>query len=190
MRSLLVLVLGALLGLGCAETALRVPPNVNWRQFAVSRDDSDGPASLRLRPEVCDGFDLRPDYGTLNEASFIRFLQQQHYDVQVQRQQVEAKDRELDYVFVTIPGIAQPVPLRVAVLPSADDAGRSLLEGVLQRGSGSWGVHRANLAVLGPTGSTTDDIAFAATTKLACWGTFTVAGTDDAFVVPGGYAEP
>ncbi len=175
---------------GCAETALRVPPNVSWQQFAVSRDGTEDPASLRFRPEVCDGFDLRPDYGTLNEASFIRFLQQQHYDVQVQRQQVDAKDRELDYVFVSIPGIAQPVPLRIAVLQNGDDAGRSLLEGVLQRGTGSWGVYRSNLAVLGPIGSSSDDVAFAAATKLACWGTFTIAGRDDAFVVPGGYAEP
>jgi hypothetical protein len=177
-------------GPGCAETALRVPPNVTWQQFALSRDSSDDPVSMRFRPEVCEGFDLHPDYGTLNEASFVRFLQQQHFDVQIQRQQVDAKDRELDYVFVSIPGIASPVPLRVAVLPSADDAGRSLLEGVLQRGPGSWGVHRSNLAVLGPTGSSGDDVAFAAATKLACWGAFTVAGTDDAFVVPGGYAEP
>ena len=96
----------------------------------------------------------------------------------------------MNYVFVTLPGIARPVPLRVAVLQNADDAARSLLEGVLQRGTGSWGVHRSNVAVLGPTGTSGDDVAFAAATKLACWGTFTVAGTDDAFVVPGGYTEP
>jgi hypothetical protein len=175
---------------GCAETTLRVPPNVTWQQFAVSRDGSDNPASLHLRPDVCEGFDLHPDYSPLNEASFVQFLQRQHYQVQVQRQQVDAKDRELNYVFVSVPGIAQPVPLRVAVLQNADDAGRSLLEGVLQRGAGSWGVHRSNVAVLGPTGSSSDDVAFAAATKLACWGAFTLAGTDDAFVVPGGYAEP
>jgi hypothetical protein len=175
---------------GCAETTLRVPSNVSWQQFAVTRDGSEDAASLRFRPEVCDGFDLHADYALLNETNFLRFLQQQHYEVQVQPQQVDAKDRELDYVFVSIPGLAQPVPLRVAVLRTSDDAARSLLEGVLQRGPGSWGVHRANLAVLGPTGSNGDDVAFAAATKLACWGTFTMAGTDDAFVVPGGYAEP
>jgi hypothetical protein len=190
MRSTLFATLGALLLTGCAETALRVPPNVTWRQFAISRTDGDDPGTMRLRPEVCDGFDLRPDQGTLNEASFIRFLQQQHYGVQTQRQQVDAKDRELNFLFVTIPGVAQPVPLRVAVLSNADEAGRSLLDGVLQRGAGSWGVHRANVAVLGPIGSSGDDVAFASATKLACWGTLTMAGTDDAFVVPGGYAEP
>jgi hypothetical protein len=103
---------------------------------------------------------------------------------------VDAKNPELHYVFVNVPGISEAVPLRVAVLPNADEAGRALHEAVLQRGPGSWGVHRSNVAVLGPAGSNADDVAFAATTKLACWGTFTIAGTDDAFVIPGGYAEP
>ena len=105
-----------LVSCGGPQITLRVPANVTWQQFAVSRDGSDDLATLRLRPEVCDGLDVRPDYSTLNEASFVRFLEQMRYEVHVQRQQVDAKDRELDYVFVTVPGIAQPVPLRVAVL--------------------------------------------------------------------------
>ncbi len=167
-----------------------MPAGVSWQQFAVDRGSSGDERSLRFRPEVCDGRDLRPDYSALNESSFIRFLQEQHYEVQAQRQEVDPKNPELHYVFVNIPGFADPMPLRVAVLKSADDAGRALHEALMQRGAGSWGVHRANVAVLGPAGSGTDDVAFAAVTKLACWGTFTVAGTDDAFVVPGGYVEP
>jgi hypothetical protein len=38
-------------------------------------------------------------------------------------------------------------------------------------------------------GDPEDDIAFAARTKLACWGVFTVTGLDDAFVIPGAYTE-
>jgi hypothetical protein len=185
------LVVGAaMLGLGCASRQLGMPANVDWHQYAIDRDGSGGVTSLRFRPDACEGHDLRPEYGTLNEASFVRFLQQQRYDVQVQRQQVDVKNPELHYVFVSVPGIFSPVPLRVAVLPNADEAGRALQEAVLQRGPGSWGVRRANVAVLGPIGSSTDDVAFAATTKLACWGAFMIAGTDDAFAVPGGYAEP
>jgi hypothetical protein len=60
---------------------------------------------------------------------------------------------------------------------------------LLEHGSGAWGVHRSNLAVLGPAGSHADDVTFAAKTKLACWGVFTIAGRDDTFVVPGGYTE-
>ena len=175
---------------GCAGGTLSLPAGVDWHRYAVARDGSEDLTSLKLRPEVCDGYDLRPDYTPLNEASFIGFLQRQKFEVQAQRQEVDPKNPELHYVFVGISGMAQPVPLRVAVLPNADEAGRALHEAVLQRGPGSWGVHRGNVAVLGPIGSSTDDIAFAASTKLACWGTFTIAGTDDAFVVPGGYAEP
>jgi hypothetical protein len=59
-----------------------------------------------------------------------------------------------------------------------------------QRGPGAWGVHRSNLAVLGPGGADEEDLAFAARTKLACWGTFTLQAGNDAVVVPGGYMEP
>ncbi|MDP9033584.1 MAG: hypothetical protein M3O50_02160 [Myxococcota bacterium] len=52
-------------------------------------------------------------------------------------------------------------------------------------GSASWQRRSA-----WPNSSTSDDIAFAATTKLACWGTFTVAAADDVFVIPGAYGEP
>jgi hypothetical protein len=167
-----------------------MPHGMDLHRYAIDRDGSGSLTSLRLRADACEGQDLRPDYGSLSEASFVRFLQQQHYEVEVQRQQVDPKNPELHYVFVRGPGIAGPVPLRVAVLPNADEAGRALHEAVLQRGPGSWGVHRANIAVLGPLGSSTDDVAFAASTKLACWGAFMIAGADDAFAIPGGYAEP
>jgi hypothetical protein len=176
--------------LGCGSTSLRVPSGIDWHQYVTARGESGDLGSLSLKPDVCDGYDLRADYATLNEASFVRFLQRQKFDVQAQRQQVDPKNPELHYVFANISGIAEPVPLRVAVLANQDEAGRVLREAVLERGPGSWGVHRGNIAVLGPTGSTADDIAFAASTKLACWGTFTIADTDDAFVIPGGYTEP
>jgi len=74
-------------------------------------------------------------------------------------------------------------------LDNADQAGSELHEALLQHGEGAWGVHRSNLAALIPTGPYTEALAFAAKTKLACWGVFTAAGTDDTFVVPGGYFE-
>jgi hypothetical protein len=175
---------------GCGSSSLQMPPGVDWHRYVTARGEDSDLASLRLRPDVCEGYDLRPDYATLNEATFVRFLERQRFDVQAQRQQVDPKNPELHYVFVRISGIAEPVALRVAVLPNQDEAGRVLREAVLERGAGSWGVHRGNVAVLGPIGSSADDIAFAASTKLACWGTFTIADTDDAFVIPGGYAEP
>ena len=124
------------------------------------------------------------------ECQVALLVVDRHDDLQIQRQQVDPSKPELYYVFVRVPGAAQPVPLRVANLASADAAGQALYDGILARGSGAWGVHRSNLAVLGPNGRNADDIVFAAITKLACWGTLTIAGGDDAVGLPGGYTEP
>ncbi|MGA2448618.1 MAG: hypothetical protein ABTD50_08080 [Polyangiaceae bacterium] len=133
---------------------------------------------------------MRPDYGTLNESSLVAFLQSQQLSVRVERQPVEPGKPELVFVFVSAPSGSQTIPLRVAMLKTPDEAGRDLYDALLQHGSGVWGVHRANVAVLGPPGSPDDDLAFAAKTRLACWGTFTIAEGGDAVVIPGGYAEP
>jgi hypothetical protein len=178
---------------GCAGPASKMPALSGWQASVVERDGKSDLGSLQLRPEVCRGYDLKSDYGTLTEASFVRFLQVQGINAQVrqvQQQLVDPGRPDLHYVFLNVPGITDAVPLRVAILPNADDAGRALHDAVLERGSGAWGVHRSNVAVLGPNGAYGDDIAFAATTKLACWGTLTIAGADDAFVIPGGYSEP
>jgi len=174
---------------GCAPEALPLPAGADAARYAdLSATNANG--APRFNRSLCDGVDLSPDRAQLTEASFIRFLQAQRFAVQVERQQVDEKNRELLYVFVRIPDVAEAIPLRVAVLPNSEAAGRSLYEAVLQRGTGAWGVHRGNVAVLGPTGSLADDVAFAGVTKMACWGVFTFAGTDDAFVAEGGYVEP
>ncbi len=175
---------------GCTSYPFHMPGSVDVRQYTTSPSGGSALSALRLRPDVCEGVDLRADYAVLNEASFVTFLERQKYTVDTQRQQVDPKRPELHYVFVTVPGFVDAVPLRVAVLPNADDAGRALHEALLQYGKGSWGVHRGNIAVLGPRGPTDDDIAFASTTKLACWGTLTIAESGEAYVVPGGYTEP
>jgi hypothetical protein len=162
----------------------------DYPRFVVERQGTSTLDALKLRPEVCDGVELKPESQKLDEGYFVRFLQKQNFDVQVQHQQVDPNKPDLFYVFVRVPGSVQAVPLRVANLPNSDAAGKALHDGVLARGSGAWGVHRSNLAVLGPNGTLADDIVFAAISKLACWGTLTISDTDDAFVIPGGYAEP
>jgi hypothetical protein len=159
----------------------------DWHTYV--REWSGGPPSssldsIRFRPGLCDADELRPEYGRLDETSLTRFLERQHLDARIERPRAD-----LLYVNIAGAGAERPVRLRVAILANADEAGRELHQGILQHGPGSWGVHRSNLAVLGPVGSAGDDIAFAGVTKLACWGVFTIAGTDDAFVVPGGYTE-
>ncbi len=170
-----------------ADPGLRMTSGTDWHAYV--RDRSGAPAgsdldTLRFRAGLCDADELHPDYARLDETSLTRFLERQHMDARIERPRAD-----LLYVSLGGAGTEKPIRLRVAILASADEAGRELHQGILQHGPGSWGVRRSNLAVLGPVGSTGDDIAFVGVTKLACWGVFTIAGTDDAFVVPGGYTE-
>jgi hypothetical protein len=137
-----------------------------------------------LRHELCQGEDLRPSYGALDEADLIRFLERQRIEVRVERPRA-------NLVYVTLSdssGVAGP-RLRVAILPSADEAGLELSEAIAQHGRGSWGVHRSNLAVLGPVDDVGQVVGIVAMTKLACWGVFTIAGASEVYVIPGGYRE-
>jgi hypothetical protein len=175
---------------GCGGPASQMPPGPEWRRFVVDRPGASGPGALQWRPDVCAHTELRPERRHLNETNLVAFLHDQGLDVRAERQPVEPSKPELVFVFVSAPGESRSVALRVAILPSADEAGRDLYEALLQKGDGAWGVHRANLAVLGPFGDEPDDVQFAAKTRLGCWGTFTMMHDGDAFVLTGGYAEP
>jgi hypothetical protein len=140
---------------------------------------------MRLQPSVCAGIDLTPEYATLDEKALVDFLKKRGFPLRT----VPARS-DLVYVeFQLNPDRDEWVRLRVAILPSAPEAGLELHRGMLHTGRGSWGVHRGNLAVLAPVGDLSDIVAFVAKTKLACWGVLTIAGADDAMVVPGGYRE-
>ena len=170
-----------------ADPSLKVTNRTDWHSFV--RSPQGGPAGgdvdqLRFRPNLCEPEALKPDYAMLDQSSLVRFLEEQHIDVRIERPRAD-----LIYLNLTNAGTQRPVRLRVAILKNADEAGRELHEAILQHGPGSWGVHRSNLAILGPVGDLSDDINFAATTRLACWGVFTIASTDDTFVVPGAYTE-
>ena len=186
MRLDLLLLVG-LVSVGCSSPALRLTANRSPQGYVRDRlggSPGDDPATLQFRPGVCDGEDLRPDYAKLDESALVRFLERQHIDVRIERPRAD-----LTYLNMGSVGTEQPVRLRVAILGGPDEAGQELHRAVLEHGTGSWGVHRSNLAVLGPVGSISDDVTFAAMTKLACWGVFTIAGRDDTFVVPGAYTE-
>jgi hypothetical protein len=149
-------------------------------------DGSDVNAFVKTRSGGAPGShpDGLPESKKLDEGNLIEFLARQQLDVRVERPR-----SDLIYLNVTGAGTQSPVRLRVAILKSADEAGRELHEAILQHGPGSWGVRRANLAVLGPIGSLQDDLTFAAKTKLSCWGMFMTAGRDDTYAVPGAYRE-
>ncbi len=143
------------------------------------------PGEMRFKRSVCKDSDIHVDYRTLDENALADFLKTQGFETTAER----ARN---DLVYIDIikgEGITEKVRLRVAILKTPADAGRELHEAVLQHGEGSWGVHRANLAILAPIAATSDAVNFAVKTKLACWGVFVMAGRDDSFVVPGGYIE-
>ncbi len=137
---------------------------------------------VRLLPEVCAGIDLSMEPGTIGAESFLHHLEARGYQFTLERERT-------DLIYVDVAGPGGTSRFRVATLPSPPEAGRHLHIAVLEHGMGAWGVHRGNVAVLGPIGSTEDVLDFAITSKLACWGVLTVAGRDDSFVVPGGYQE-
>jgi len=140
---------------------------------------------VRLRADVCQGVpEDKPEQARLDVGELTAFLERQGYRTSV----VHARP-DLAYVDVEKASGGDAVRLRVAVLDSPQAAGQDLHRAILEHGEGSWGVHRSNLAVLAPIGSLEQDLAFAAQTKLACWGVLTVAGQDDDFVIPGGYME-
>ena len=183
------IVLG-LMAAGCGpEVLLKVTDGSDWKAYVSNRDGGSPStselSSLRFRDGLCNAQALIPERNQLNESHIIAYLQKQGVDVRVERQRTD-----LVYLNVTGVGTKNPIRFRVAILKSREEAGRELHEGILQHGEGSWGLHRANLAVLGPIGSAEDDLRFAAKLKLPCWGVFTIAGRDDTFVIPGAYVEP
>jgi hypothetical protein len=133
-------------------------------------------------PSVCSGIDLQPASTTLDEQSILDFLKAQNIPTRVSRER-----SDLVYVETQLNG--KTTRLRVAILPSSIVAGRELHDAIRQHGKGAWGVHRGNLAVLGPIDSVDSITAYADQTKLACWGVLTIGASEEAYVVPGGYRE-
>jgi hypothetical protein len=170
----------------CGGQDLELVNGANWKAHVYERGEPWGEAlgDLVFRPEVCKGLDLTPAYNRLDENDLINFLR--GLDIKFN---VERPREDLAYLVVDDKRTRRPARLRVAILENADEAGRELADAIAQHGNGSWGVHRSNLAVLGPVGDTSHDLAFAAETKLVCWGVFTVVGSRDTVVIPGGYRE-
>jgi len=174
--------------IGCSPATFRV----NDRSAAKTYVNQPGagpanaanPAGLRFKPGLCTAEELRPDGRVLTEGNLIEFLSRQQLDVRIERPRAD-----LIYLVVSGAGTDAPVRLRVAILKGPSQAGLDLHQALLEHGPGSWGVHRSNLAVLGPIGSLEDDLVFAAKTRLSCWGMFMTAGRDDTYAVPGGYRE-
>ncbi len=160
------------------------PKGSSYVQGFDGQPHSVVPGSVRLLPSICKDMDLRQDHRPLRVDDFVQFLRSQGLSTTETRARAD-----LVYVDVTSAGSTEPLRFRVAVLSSPGEAGRHLHLALLEHGKGRWGIHRSNLAVLGPEGSYDDIVAFSARTKLACWGVLTLAKLDDTYVIPGGYVE-
>jgi len=173
--------------LGCGAAELRVQGSPPAYEYLVDFDGKPANAELghvRLKPEVCKGIPLEPAGRPLEVDDFVAFLRTQSLEPKVTRAR-----GDLVFVDVANAGTETPVRFRIASTTTAGAAGRELHTALLQRGPGTWGLHRSNLAVLAPPGSPDDVVVLASKLHLACWGVLMIAGEDDTFVVPGGYTE-
>jgi hypothetical protein len=186
MRRVSVMIALSLCTGGCGGRDLVLAHSAHWQSYVYDsqRDAPEALGSLVFREKVCAGRDLAPEYSALDENALSKFLEQQQIHVSVERPRPD-----LAYFVIDDGRTRKPARLRVALLENADEAGRELAEALVQHGEGSWGVHRSNLAVLGPVGDPAHDLVFAAEIGLVCWGVFTVRGREDTFVIPGAYRE-
>jgi hypothetical protein len=141
---------------------------------------------IKVAPSACDKIDTHAVIQKLNQEALTTFLEAQGAQVSVKK----ARDNLYWYEFKN--GRQAPgdfVRLRLAVLEDAPHASADLHQSVLEHGPGWWGVRRSNLALLAPKATLPEALGFALKYKLVCWGIFTYAGVDDAYVVPGPYSE-
>jgi hypothetical protein len=143
---------------------------------------------FKIKPDVCNGVETRPITETLSPEDLSRFMSTLGSSIQPKKARgnlywfdFPTKDKE--------DGTKAFVRLRLAVLESTEGATQDLHSSLLLHGPGWWGVRRSNLAVLAPKADLDEALAFAIKYKLVCWGVFTYAGNDDAYVVPGPYAQ-
>lgn len=186
--------LAALVALVCAAGCTGLDAGVEYpdgddayeQNLRTPEGDTDPSVSLgafKIAPEACQGLPTHPMVQSLGPDDLQRFLEKQNVKVTVR------KARENLYWFDFPNGDGGFVRLRLAVLPSPTAAGKDLHDSLLDHGPGWWGVRRSNLAVLAPKAGLGDAVGFAMRNKLVCWGVFTYAGVDDAYVVPGPYSE-
>lgn len=157
-------------------------------QILSPEGDSDPSVSLgafKFAPSACQGVDVHAATLKLDPDELARFLEKQGAKV------TPVKARPDLYWFDFPNGEENgKLRLRLAVLNSSALAAKDLHDSLLDHGPGWWGVRRSNLALLAPKAGLSEASAFAIKHKLMCWGIFTYAGRDDAYVVPGPYSEP
>ena len=184
----------ALAGPACVglEAGSRYPDYASSkvRKLLLSPENQPNPSlslgSFKIAPEACEGIDTHAITSRLAQDDLTRFVGEQGVKVK----QIKARGNLYWFDFPDRdPGRGDTVRLRLAVLEDAAQAAEELHKSLLAHGPGWWGLRRSNLSVLAPRASVGEAMAFALTTKLACWGMVMMAHTDDVYVVPGRYME-
>lgn len=178
--------------LGCRgiDADVQYPDDLPSLDNQLQTPEGDGDPSVTLgafkfAPSACQGMDVHAQTASLTADDFSVFLEKQGV-------KVAALSARPDLYWYDFPNGQENGKLRarLAILPSSALAAKDLHDSVLDHGPGWWGVRRANLALLLPKASLDEALAFTIKHKLMCWGIFTYAGRDDAYVVPGPYSEP
>ncbi len=159
---------------------------VDLDDVVVEPEGEDGPSialtKFKFEPTACKGIDLHPIHQPLTYHDLTRWFAARGVTVTPKK----ARDNLWWYEFSDDEG---SIRLRLAVLDDNEAAAKDLHESLLTHGPGWWGVRRSNLAVLAPKAGLKEAVRFAAKYQLQCWGIFTYAGLDDAYVVGGAYTE-
>ena len=180
----------ALAATGCSgiDSPIDYPSDLgDYEQHLVTPENEGDPSigfnQFKFKPDLCKGIDTHVVNQPLNQEDFTRF-------VASIGTKVEAKKARANLYWFDFPGDGEDkVRLRLAILEDAPAAAEDLHASLKEHGPGWWGLRRSNLAILAPKASLDDAAGFAVKYKLVCWGMFTVAGLDDAYVIPGPYME-
>lgn len=170
-------------GVEYPEDMPSIDPNVSTPEG--EEDPSVSLVELKIRKDACKNVDTSPVIRPLTPDDLTRFFEEQGVKITPKK----ARGNLYWYDFPNGSEDKGFVRLRLAVLENSGAAAKDLQASLHEHGPGWWGVRRSNLAVLAPKASLREGLEFAIKTKLACWGIFTYAGLDDAYVVPGPYSE-
>jgi len=166
--------------------------NVDLDDHLLTPEGDEEPSvslsSFKFSPRTCEKLDLRIPSTDLDQEDLTRFFAAQGLNL-------KPRKARGDLWWYEIKASSDPeegdkvLRLRLAVLKDRYASSKDLHDSLLQHGPGWWGVRRGNLALLAPKASLKEALQFAVKYKLACWGMFTYAGVDDAYVVTGAYSE-
>lgn len=154
--------------------------------------DSDPSVTLsrfKFAPKACEGIDTRVAVNDLDQEDLTRFFAARGIEMKPRKARGDLWWYELKVKDGGEDEQPKVLRLRLAVLKDRYAAAKDLHDSLLQHGPGWWGVRRGNLALLAPKADLKEALRFALKYKLNCWGMFTYAGFDDAYVVTGSYSE-